>query len=69
VSRPEDNALSPSLPPSLPTSLPQVLAKRYFTALYPHDPARVTDAFASFMGLFGQVGREGGWVVGWEERR
>ncbi|TFJ83261.1 hypothetical protein NSK_005423 [Nannochloropsis salina CCMP1776] len=33
----------------------KVLAKRYFTALYPHDPARVTDAFASFMGLFGQV--------------
>jgi ATP:ADP antiporter, AAA family len=33
----------------------KVLAKRQFTALYPDDPLRVTDEFASFMGLFGQV--------------
>jgi len=33
----------------------KVLAKRHFTALYPHDPLRVTDEIASFMGLFGQV--------------
>jgi hypothetical protein len=33
----------------------QVLAKRHFSALYPGDPLRVTDEFASFMGLFGQV--------------
>lgn len=33
----------------------KVLAKRHFTALYPDDPLRITDEFASFMGLFGQV--------------
>lgn len=33
----------------------KVLAKRHFTALYPNDPLRVTDEFASFMGLFGQI--------------
>jgi hypothetical protein len=32
-----------------------VLAKRQFTAMFPNDPLRVTDEFASFMGLFGQV--------------
>lgn len=32
-----------------------MLAKRHFSALYPGDPLRVTDEFASFMGLFGQV--------------
>ena len=41
--------------PEIPTLLVQFLAKARFDELYPEDHDMATNAFAAFMGLFGQV--------------